>query len=109
MSPLFKKIMGMVRKTGGSCILFDPNSDEAFMLMDFAAYEALLNQVEKQTSPQLVSRLTDSGAPVKIEPVTRFPVNSAKEILPPVEIDTFAEPSEENIIEDERFYLEPLE
>lgn len=109
MSPLFKKIMAMVRKTGDRCVLFDPNSDEAFILMDFVAYEEFLNRVSGPNLVQSSVRLTESGASVKIEPVTQFPVNSAKEIVPPVEIDSFAEPSEENIVEDERFYLEPLE
>jgi len=109
MSPLFKKIMAMVRKTGDRCILFDPNSDDAFMLMDFSAYEALLNQTSSSGPSKPPVRLTESGAPVKIEPVTQFSVNSDKATPSPVEIDSFAEPSEEDIVEDERFYLEPLE
>lgn len=101
MSLLFKKIMAMVRKTGDRCIIFDPSSDEAFVLMDFGSYEAFLAGTTK--------RLTGYRAGDIMEPVNPDPTSHHNPLLALSPDEVFAEPSEEKILEDERFYLEPID
>lgn len=42
MSNMWQKIVSMVRKTGDRCIVFDSQTEEAFVVMDFGSYERII-------------------------------------------------------------------
>ncbi|MBI4280681.1 hypothetical protein HY628_00610 [Candidatus Uhrbacteria bacterium] len=92
MASLLQKIISMARKTGHRCIIVDSVSEEAFVLMDFVSYERMLGNGSLS--------LTTPLAADKIEP----------EIAPPPAAENHPQKlSEERLLEDERFYLEPID
>lgn len=103
MTPLFKKILGIVRKTGDRCIVLDPGSEDAFVVMDLGSYETLLGKTE--------ARLTDFFKRDIIEPDIAVTGNKPQDdsSFAGLDMDNFPEPNEQKIMEDERFYLEPID
>jgi len=95
------KIIKIARKMGGRVIVTDPEGNEPFVLMDLASYEEIMNNENKNLTgnPEGViikPEITQNFAGIPLEDQA---FNS----------DSFAEISEEDVIEDERFYLEPIE
>lgn len=42
MSNMWQKIVSMVRKTGDRCLVFDSQTEDAYVVMDFGSYERIL-------------------------------------------------------------------
>ena len=101
MLTFLQKIISIVRKTGDRCILIDPASEEAFVLMDLRSYEAIIGTEH--------GRLTAVKQSDTIVPNTRSSDERPTPAFEPPVDDLFPEGSEGNLMEDERFYLEPID
>lgn len=101
MASILQKILQMVRKTGDRVIVLEASGEEAFVLMDLASYEKL-----QGCSP---TRLTAPQTKDKIEPDIAAPARREEDELIHLGKTSFAGTSEERLMEDERFHLEPIE
>src|SRR3989338_6466648 len=130
MTPLLKKIMAMARKTGDRCIIVDSSGEDAFVLMELASYEALLNRdpsfississgslgspdsvgIAQDDSPRVApaNRLTAFSNAYNIKPVIRKESENIPFEAFGDDGGNLAELSEEKIRQEERFHLEPL-
>lgn len=105
MADMWQKIVEVMRKTGDRCLIADPTSEEVFVLMDLASYEAFLDSK--------FGNLTQKTEKAIIDPdFTPPPLNPEPDPEPDWEAmqeESFAEPSGELESKDDRFYLEPIE
>lgn len=93
MSPQLKHVLQLIERTGDRVVVFDASSDEAFVVMSLKGYEKLVDTSVKVP-------LTASEKNGNLQPVTE-----------PWEPVTALEPPHvpETRLEEERFYIEPVE
>lgn len=111
MSDKWQKIISIVRKTGDRCIIFDPQSEEAFVVMELGEYGAthLPPRAEPAIQGGRSTNLTQKSAPDNIEP-NSIPLPEepgGDQSLD--DLNSFSQWSEESEPSSHSFYLEPIE
>lgn len=96
----WKKILDFIRRTGDRAIIADPESDEIFVLTTLSDYEQKIlrkSPVKGLTEDQLLDRINQDIAVWQ----------STKE----TEVDDYKVLEEEDVeeVEEDRYYVEPIE
>lgn len=100
----WEKILKAIKKTGDRCLVIDQSAEKVFVIIDFSDYEQLIGsrgEIKGLTEGQLLDKINQDIALWQSSQVNTTE-NWSEEIKSKREI-------KEKNIEDERYYVEPVE
>lgn len=99
------KVLNLAKSTGEHCVIFDSNSDEAFVLMKLEEYENLAKKTDRRqglTEDELLDRINQDIELWQAENQLNLDENVAREEKPHrIKV--------EDADEEDRYYVEPVE
>ncbi len=102
------RLIRLAKKTGDTLIVTDPEGDGAVAIMDIDRYEALLSDgLGDFMEEDLPDDIFEAGEPT-LEVFDEKTEDSATEMPESVENSPISE-TEDDFVDEERFYLEPIE
>ncbi|MBI4713944.1 hypothetical protein HY771_02055 [Candidatus Uhrbacteria bacterium] len=122
MTSQFRHILNLVRKTGDTMIVTDPDGDDVFVVMDLPKYESLLNQELREKD--LFDVMKPANSDTKTWDISKIDEKEIEDIEKqykqftnkhieqaiaenPPKIEE--KPKEDDEFGEEQFYLEPVE
>lgn len=114
-SDLLKRVLEIVKKTGDKFVIADEATGGAYVVMGLAEYEGLLGAAPKKQTPvsagssrgELVKDLTEEQILSRInQEIRSWQEEKVKEV--PV-VEEVAAEAKNDLEEEEKYYLEPLE
>ncbi|MBI2474824.1 hypothetical protein HYV69_00135 [Candidatus Uhrbacteria bacterium] len=122
MTSQFRHILNLVRKTGDTMIVTDPDGNDVFVVMDLPKYESFLNKDSKEKDLFDVMKSANSDTETwnmsemdekEIEEIEKqYQEFTNKNVEKAIEENTTKiqeKPKEDNNFGEEEFYLEPVE
>ena len=99
----WKKIFALIKRTGERCLVVDPDSDEIFVVSDLQNYERLLDEkmeITDVTEEELLDKINRD--------IAAWQSTKDLEFLPQKNM-TKSELLREAEVDDDRYYIEPVE
>ena len=108
MNDNLKKIIQLMKKTGDKCVVFDNQTNEAFVVMSLSEYEALIDKHQEISTLTEVEFLDRINREIAIWKSAQEEENFSDSEFPLIKKDNTAQEKKKTASEDV-FYFEPID